>query len=393
MKAKKFTAPTMREALGQVKKELGDGAIILKSKKVPRGGVFDIPRREMVEVTAASEEPAFSESTTGPDFAQQLDGSFTPRQSAGVQGTAHHELEMIKDEVRSLRENLAEVSLHLKYSKMPALSTELSTAYTRLEESGLEEHWVQDLINQALVELTGNELVSSPDIDRYLVAQVSGVFARPARIRPSARGPLSMAFIGPAGSGKTTTLSKLATHRQLFGKHRVGIITVDTRRLAAVEQIRAFAQIAGIPLEVVYKPEQMKAARARLGHVEVLLVDTPGCNPRDEQALEQLHKLIDRADCDEVHLVLSATTRDREMYLICDKYRIVPYSHLLFTHVDETGQYGAIANVAHHVAKPVVYIGSGPSIPKDIQKLEPHRIAEWILHPDKEYSFAESRPL
>lgn len=280
----------------------------------------------------------------------------------------------------------------MKLNKRPTLPRELSVAYRRLEESGLEERWVQDLIEHTLVELVGNELISSSDIDRYLMAQVSGVFRPPGSARRIVRSSMSLALTGPAGSGKTATLAKLAAHRQLFGQQRVGIITVDTRRLAAIEQIRTFAQGAGIPLEVVYNPENMEAARNRLGHVDVILVDTPGCNPRDEKGLEELHKLIGRAKCDEVHLVLSATTRDRELCLTCDKYRIVPYSHLLFTHVDEALQFGTMANVARHAARPIGYVGSGPIIPEDIQKLDPQKMAEWILHPEQGFSSVKSRP-
>lgn len=392
MKSKKFIAPTMREALQQIKNEFGDGAIILKSEKVTKGGVFDLLKKEMIEVIATAEEEAIKEITTGPDFAQHLDSSLTQPKSAESERRMQYELEMLKDEVRGLRQNLTDVSTHLKYSKMPALPRELSKAYTRLEESGLEKRWVQDLIGQALVELAADELVSSPNIDRFLMAQVSGVFSTPAPARRQSRNLLSIGLVGPAGSGKTTTLIKLATHSEIFGKRQVGIITMDTRRLAAIEQIRTFSRISGIPLEVIYKPEQVSAARRRLQGMDVILVDTSGCNPRNEKGLQELHDMVDQADCNEVHLVLSATTRDRELNLICDKYRAIPYSHLIFTHADEAIQYGSMANVVRRVAKPVHYIGSGPSIPEDIRKLKPQQIAEWILHPEQTLGGEENLP-
>jgi len=392
MKTKKFVAPTIREAFQQVKAELGDGAIILKSEKVARGGVFDLLKREMVEVTAAPEEEAALVAASGPDFAQQLDSSLAREKEGTGKRGAPYEMEILKDEVRGLREGLAEVSLQLRYSKMPALPRELAKAYTRLDESGLEEHWAKDLMAQALVELAADQLVSSPDIDRFLMAQVSGVFAATAPSRRPPQKSLCIAFVGPAGSGKTTTLLKLATNRQFFGRHQVGIITTDTRRLAAIEQIRTFARLAAIPLEVVYNSEQMSVARRKLQATEIVLVDTSGCNPRDETGLARLHEMVDRADCDEVHLVLSATTRDRDLCLACDKYRGVPYSHLLFTHTDETTQYGTMANVARHAAKSIGYIGHGPTIPEDIQKLEPQQITDWILHPGQGIAFAERMP-
>jgi len=392
MKTKKFVAPTIREALRQVKAELGDGAIILKSEKIARGGVFDLLKKEMVEVTAVPEEEAALVAASGPDFAQQLDSSLAREKENKGQRGAPYELEILKDEVRGLREGLAEISLQLKYNKMPTLPQELAKAYTRLDESGLEEHWAQDLMAQALVELAADQLVSSPDIDRFLMAQVSGIFAVPAPSRRVPQKSLCIAFVGPAGSGKTTTLLKLATNRQFFGRRQAGIITADTRRLAAIEQIRAFARLAAIPLEVVYNSEQMSVARRKLQAAEIVLIDTSGCNPRDETGLARLHDMVDGADCDEVHLVLSATTRDRDLILACDKYRSVPYSHLLFTHADETTQYGTMANVARHATKSIGYIGFGPTIPEDIQKLEPQQIADWILHPGQGLAFAESRP-
>jgi flagellar biosynthesis protein FlhF len=383
MKTKKFVAPTIREALQQVKAELGDGAIILKSEKVLRGGVFDLMKREIFEVTAAPEEEASITNISGPDFAQQLDSSLAREKDGKGERETRFNLEILKDEVRGLKEGLAEISTQLKYSKMPALPHELAEAYTRLDESGLEEHWAQDLMAKALVELAADQLVSSPDIDRFLMAQLSGVFAGPTALRADPRKSLCMAFVGPAGSGKTTTLLKLATHKQFFGRRQVGIITADTRRLAAIEQIRAFARLAAIPLEVVYNLEQMGAARRRLQQSEVVLVDTSGCSPRDEEGLARLHDIVEKADCDEVHLVLSATTRDRDLCFACDKYRAVAYSHLLFTHADETTQYGTMANVARYAGKSISFIGYGSTIPEDIQKMEPQQITDWILHPDK----------
>ena len=247
------------------------------------------------------------------------------------------------------------------------------------------------MIGQALVELTANELVSSPDIDRFLEMQVSGVFAAPAPVRPLPKRRTTIAFVGPAGAGKTTTLLKLATHPKLYGKQQVGIISMDTRRLAAIEQIRTFARISGIPLEVVYNIEQMQVAQQRLQGMSIVLVDTSGCNPRDEKGLDTLHTFMDQADCQEVHLVLSATTRDRELHFICDKFRTVPYTHLLFTHADEAMQYGTMANIARYAAKPIRFIGSGTSIPEDIQTVEPHEIAEKILHPEQVETYLENR--
>lgn len=392
MNARKFVAPTMREALLKVKKELGEGAIILKSEKIQGEGLFDFLKGEMVEVTAVPEEEMASAKIAGPDFAQHLDSSLAQKAETGTERRTHYELEVIKDEVRNLRQSLAELSLNLKYSKMPALPPELTKAYARLEESGMEQRWVQDLIGKALVDLAAKELVSTPDIDRYLMAQLSGVFVPLAPSLRGSSGPLVLALVGPAGSGKTTTLMKLATHPQVFGKRQVGVITVDTRRLAALEQIRTFARLSAISLEVVYKPEQMAATRDRLHSMEVILTDTPGCNPRDEEGIELLHELMERADCHEVHLVLPATMRDHELLLTCEKYRAVPYSHLLFTHTDEATQFGTIANVSRHVAKPMSYMGTGPTIPEDIERPQPRQLAEWILHPGPEVSSAESRP-
>ena len=391
MTSKKFIAPTMKEALQQVKTEFGDEAVILKSEKVMKGGVFDLLKREMVEVTAAAEDEVDTISTAGPDFAQQLDSNATQQREAERERHSRYELEMLKDEMRSLRQGFADMSTQLKYSKMPSMPRELSQAYTRLEQSGLEKRWVQDMIGQALVELTANELVSSPDIDRFLEMQVSGVFAAPAPVKPLPRHRTTIAFVGPAGAGKTTTLLKLATHPKLYGKQQVGIISMDTRRLAAIEQIRTFTRISGIPLEVVYNVEQMRIAQQRLQAMNIVLVDTSGCNPRDEKTLDMLHKFMDQADCQEVHLVLSATTRDRELSFICDKFRTVPYSHLLFTHADEAMQYGTMANIARHAAKPIRFIGSGPSIPEDVRIVKAREITERILHPEQMETFLEAR--
>ena len=158
-----------------------------------------------------------------------------------------------------------------------------------------------------------------------------------------------MALVGPTGVGKTTTIAKLAANYRLREKQRVGLITVDTYRVAAVEQLRTYADIIDLPMEVVATPREMREAVARMRNLDLVLMDTAGRSPRDEIRIQELRSLLTEAEADDVHLVLSATAGTKSLAATAEKFADVGTTALLLTKLDEATSLGHLVSLSRRV--------------------------------------------
>lgn len=180
-----------------------------------------------------------------------------------------------------------------------------------------------------------------------------------------------VALVGPPGAGKTTTIVKLALHGDAFGGRRVGLITLDTYRAAAVEQLHTFAEIAGLPLEVVHRPGEVDAAFARLTGCDVILVDTPGRNPRNRLDLEWRAPLKAIA-ADEVHLVIPASMRVDVACSMRDMYRGADITHTLVTRIDELPDASGVIELTDALDLPARWVADGHEVPLDLRPASAH---------------------
>jgi flagellar biosynthesis protein FlhF len=188
-----------------------------------------------------------------------------------------------------------------------------------------------------------------------------------------------VAFIGPTGVGKTTTIAKIAAGFALFAKARVALVTADTYRIAAIEQIRSYAEIVGIPCEVVHSPRDMERVLADLADYELVLIDTAGRSPNNPARMYELKNMIDAAMPEEIHLVLSSTTRRRDLDNLMDRFAAVGFDRVILTKLDESMTFGAIFNVHAKCAKPFSYFTNGQSVPEDIETATQSHVAGMIL--------------
>ena len=179
-------------------------------------------------------------------------------------------------------------------------------------------------------------------------------------------GPLILALVGPTGAGKTTVAAKLALHRAVFGGRKVGLITLDTYRVGALEQMQQYAEVMNLPLEVVYDAREVPAAMKRLEDRDVIIVDTPGRSPRSRDANTQWQALLRTIGPDEVHLVLPATMRPDGVPSLVQALGACRLTHALITKVDELHDERAIADVAARVDLPIRWIADGHSVPDDL---------------------------
>jgi flagellar biosynthesis protein FlhF len=179
--------------------------------------------------------------------------------------------------------------------------------------------------------------------------------------------------------GKTTTIAKLAAHFSLVEKRRVGLLTMDTYRIAAVEQLKTYSQIIDIPVQVAYNQSDVVPALRTFENCDLVLIDTAGRSQKNVMQVSELKTLIDMADC-ETHLVLSASTKERDLCDQVERFLGVGVDRLLFTKLDETTSYGTIYSLAAKYDLPVSYITTGQKVPEDIEVADGTKLAAIVMN-------------
>ena len=199
--------------------------------------------------------------------------------------------------------------------------------------------------------------------------------APPARAEGRAGRPLTLALVGPTGVGKTTTLAKLAVHPEAFGRWSAGVLTLDTFRAGAVEQLEAYTEAAGLPLEVIYDRREVAAALRRLAHCEVILVDTPGESPATPERSAEWLELLAEVAPDEVHLLVPAAVRPEVAGDALDRFDALGVTHLLPTKLDEVREDAGLLEIAAELALPTRWLTDGQEIPVDLRPAAPRLLA------------------
>jgi flagellar biosynthesis protein FlhF len=190
-------------------------------------------------------------------------------------------------------------------------------------------------------------------------------------------------LVGATGVGKTTTIAKLAANFRLRDQVKMGLVTVDTYRIAAVEQLRTYAEIIDLPMKVVTNPIEMRRALDDLIGLDLVLIDTAGRSPRDELQIQELKRLLQEARVDEVHLVLSLTSSLRSLLASAEKFASANASSLILTKLDEAAGLGNLLALSRDVSLPISYLTTGQDVPNDIEPARANRIARLILGSDE----------
>lgn len=189
-------------------------------------------------------------------------------------------------------------------------------------------------------------------------------------------------FVGPTGVGKTTTIAKLAALQVLENKRKVGFITADTYRIAAVEQLRTYASILNAPIEVAMSPQDLARAYESMKDLDIIFMDTAGRNFRNEMYVSELNTMLNSSEHSETYLVLSMTMKYKDMKAITENFSRIRIDRLLFSKIDESASYGAIVNLIHQFSIPLSYFTFGQQVPNDIEVVKEDRFVGQLMGED-----------
>jgi flagellar biosynthesis protein FlhF len=389
---KTFQAKTMADAMAQVKRVLGRDAVILHTRTVTQGGLLGIGGQPLVEVTAT---------TGGPDLPPAVRRSIVRRAAAreantGCADTSTMHADGIsppstlagdRDLLAELAELRAMIEGHVRDARrwhLPELPCELQEAYTRLIQTDVAEDLAAQIVEEVRGQLDPAQLADPDAVRERLAAYIESMLPVAGPIRLIRRAePTLIAIIGPTGVGKTTTIAKLAANFSLREHRKVGLITIDTYRIAAVEQLKTYAQIVNVPLEVVMTPSQLRHALDRMRDRDIVLLDTAGRSQNDQIKINELRCFLEEARPHEVHLVLSGTCSQRVLGETIERFGPLGVNRVIFTKLDEAVGFGAILSCLNRAKAKLSYITAGQDVPEDIEVGRSRRVAELIVDGDR----------
>lgn len=370
MKIKRYVAGTVQEAKDMIRKDLGESAVVLSTRKVPRGGLWGLLGRSNVEVTAALDEPLSNEAAVAISRASG--------EASGVVSGFDAPWEVLQKELAETKRMMQNLSKQLNETSVAAkYPSSISRISDRLKAADLHEELIRDLLQQVMDGLSARELEDESKVGRRLEQAMSNLVERYIN-RERLNGKI-VCLVGPTGVGKTTTIAKLAAHAVLVDHKKIALVTFDTYRIAAVDQLKTYGEILGIPIEIVFTPSELRNALDRLQAYDTVFVDTVGRSHQNAMQISELKAFMDGIGMADVHLVLSTTTRYDIMLDVVRTYMLAKPTSLLFTKLDEASTYGPLLNLSVETGLPISYLTNGQNVPDDILSPKPSDLVSLIL--------------
>jgi flagellar biosynthesis protein FlhF len=419
MKIKKMYVDTEREAIKKVKEEYGDEAVILHMKK-KRTGLFGFGKKK-IEVLIAIDnkmanttpKPSKSKKFSLEDFVnvqnknqfknsekknttysineiikKNREFSNSPIKSNNTSTTQKKSESIDNREINELKEMISDLKNEIKKMKndnikIPKNLLRIFTYLVDVQE--LKEDATKEIVMQAAALYKDEDEKSLPFIFNTI-----GSFISPSQELSIDENPLKILLMGPTGVGKTTTIAKIAARYYLMKKVPTGLITIDTYRIAAVDQLKVYASIMGLPVEVVYSLSEVNRAISNLSSNRLILVDTAGRSPNNTMQMSELKSFVNALKIDKKILTLSATMKRRDMNDTIKKFKDIGIDGLIFTKIDETSSYGNLIDIAMDFNYPILYFTNGQNIPDDILIGNGKFISQLMLKKYKEEDKYES---
>lgn len=350
MKIKRYIGNTTHEAMEKVRRELGSDAVILHTRNVKGSGIFKFFKKSLVEIVAAYED-------TNRVNEQNIPHEYTKYKDFNINSKLENEINNIKNMVESVVN-----TLDTNKSQLP---NELSKYLDSLVMQGVDNEVAFQILNKINQQINIRNK-DNKQIREIITYSINDYIGDPSPIIFDGSQKIIF-FVGPTGVGKTTTLAKIAAHFSLDKKCSVGMITADTYRIAAVEQLKVYAEIMNIPLRVVYEMKDIYKSMSNFRNMDIILIDTAGRNHRNQKQIDELRELIDTVNNKEVHLVINTSTDFETIKEIINSYNFIKDFKIIFSKIDEARVIGNILNTKFYFPNAISYFTTGQNVPDDIE--------------------------
>lgn len=379
MKVKKFNAPTMSDALVKIRAELGQDAVILNSKVLYTGGFLGFFKKKSIEVVVAVDSdmpnlelPKIKHKKVMPK--PQPASTSEIKEPISEPG----KILPVSSSDKSMQEEIAEIRKIVKSlnaGKQGFLHEHIQKIMDVLTEQEISAEMIDDVVLILSEKLEKESLSYAECLELTKTFMQSKLpSSEPAFFRKK-----YINVVGPTGVGKTTTIAKLAAESAMKYGKKIAFITTDTYRIAAIEQLKTYATILNVPIEVAYNLEDFQKATEKFAHYDLVFIDTAGRNFRNDEYVKELKNIIDFEKELETYLVLALTSKQRDMEEIVKQFSLIPIKHFIFTKIDETSSFGSMFNMAAHYNLSAAYVTNGQNVPDDITKMTSAEIVQSIL--------------
>ncbi|MGL6186206.1 MAG: flagellar biosynthesis protein FlhF [Clostridium chrysemydis] len=380
MLIKRYLVKNMNEALTRIRHELGKSAVIISQRKVRKKGILGFFEPKMIEVTAAVENSDSSKE----DFKETkvedsinsikkvMEDTIKEKENTSFKSLVKENLE--KNDIKLQKDD---DELNKEINEMKNLLNTVIKNTTKEEKEDVILEFIEELdIDKEFIPKILEKLEGIKEEDR--IKKLKEIILSEIDLSTEdIKG--NIVLVGPTGVGKTTTIAKLAGKLSLKENKKVGLITVDTYRIGAVEQLRTYAEIMNIPFKVVINTKDMEEAIEEMKDLDVVLIDSTGRSSKNVMQISELRALIEKTKADNINLVISATTKNKDIKAIVDGYNTLSYDKIIVTKLDETSSYGSIYNISKRANKPIRFLTIGQNVPDDIKDVSKESLEKIIF--------------
>lgn len=405
MVIKKYVASNINEALRKIRVELGKDAVIINQRKIREPGIKGYFKKKVLEVTVAvqsKEKPLEKKDNYNNDFTNK-ENSNSEKEKLLIDAILKSKLsEKLQQENNNKNSKETKVTYDVKKEFETIDRKNENKIYEEvLEMKGILNSLLENNKKEKDEEEEKNEekeiinLLEENDISKELINYLLNMTKdekdqkmRINKIKTLIKAMINiqidneeknMIFVGPTGVGKTTTIAKVAGKLALIDKKNIGLITIDTYRIGAVEQLKTYAEIMNIPFKVALNLKDMDKCLEEMKDCEIILIDTTGRSSKNTMQLSELRAYIDKIKNKKISLVVSATTKNKDIKIISDAYKTLNFDNVIVTKLDETSTYGSIINILQEVKVPLSFITTGQSVPEDIKIPDKDEIIKLVL--------------
>ena len=370
MQVKKYIAPTLKSATEQMKNEMGDEALIISTRVIRESGY---PGQKMFELTAGIEDVVTYHETSNHTEAkkEEIYKSFE-EELQKISNKVFKNSTEIEDQigVRKLREKTdAEIETPQSFKSI------VEKTIKKLEEEEIEKLIIKKIILQLK---KYGKIIYTSNLDNHIISSIASMIPTKEFNVSKGLNPKVVSLVGPTGVGKTTCIAKLAIISKILHNLDVGLISIDTYRIGALDQLKVFSDVSNIDMLVAYEPKDLNEIMKQFSSKDVVFIDTAGRSKKNDEFLTKAKEFLTNANVDETYLVMSATSSTKTLLDIADKFTIFNYDSVIFSKIDEGVAFGNLLNLITKINVPSIFLTNGQVIPDDIISADAGYMAKLI---------------